>query len=337
MSCVLGNKISSGSFGDVYKVKYNTEDKKNDNYALKIIKNCSYGIKCLSELIILLFFKYSYIMDCFQFHIDIEEHVTKILMPLASYDLKTKFSKPLKSKDKNKMSKYKELIWQLVCAVAFLHSQGIVHGDIKPSNILLYKNTVKLSDFSLSSFHLSEDHRIYVRESFAENYRSPEIWKNEGYSFKADIWALGCTIYELIYDKKYQIDIKSKKFEEDDNDLKDLLTGALKIDEEKRSTIWQILDHPFFKTFDKKIVDFSTKCYNHKFSSETEFIEKLKNLIEPYEMSIPEYVYKIISMKLFRRAIDKEYYIYLNNIYIRYEVKIIELLWNDKLGFQLFI
>jgi hypothetical protein len=41
-------------------------------------------------------------------------------------------------------------------------------------------------------------------------------------------------------------------------------------------------------------------------------------------------------MKLFRRAIDKEYYIYLNNIYTTYEAKIIELLWNDKLGFQLF-
>lgn len=330
MSCTLGNKISSGSFGDVYKIK----DIKNDNYALKIIKNCSYGIKCLSELIILLFFNYSYIMNCFQFHIDLDEHVTKILMPLASGDFRTKFSK---LKTKNNLNKVKTVLWQLICGVAFLHSQGIVHGDIKPSNILLYKNTVKLTDFSLSSFHLSDDHRIYVRESFTENYRPPEIWKNEGYSFKGDIWALGCTIYELVYDKKYQFDTKSKNLEnEEDDELKDLLNGALHIDEEKRYTIWQIIDHPYFNSFDKKCINFSINCYNHRFTSETEFIEKIKKIIEPYILDVPEYVYKIMSMKLFRRAIDKEYYIYLNNIYTEYEAKILNILWSDKLGFQLF-
>ena len=70
MFCKLGSKISSGSFGDVYKVECKDPEtadiKSKENYAIKIIQNSVYGIRCISELLILLFLKYEYLMNCYQ-------------------------------------------------------------------------------------------------------------------------------------------------------------------------------------------------------------------------------------------------------------------------------
>ena len=50
--------------------------------------------------------------------------------------------------------KVKDLMWQLLCGVDFLHSHRIVHRDIKPQNILLARNgTLKLADFGLARIY----------------------------------------------------------------------------------------------------------------------------------------------------------------------------------------
>lgn len=386
MSCSLVNKISSGSFGDVYKVKASfTKDdlstgdldtpkektKVRENYALKVVQNTHYGIRCLAELFILLFFNYSYIMNCFQFHIDIKSRMTKILMPLASCDFRSgilkcvnkKLIQRIRSKStdsdnetftsKNIYSTkdvYSATLWQIVCAVGFLHSKGIVHGDIKPSNILLYDNNIKLTDFSLSTFHTNEDHRIYIKESYTENYRPPEVWNSKGYTYKGDIWALGCTFHEIVYNKKYIIDIPSKDLQYEENKIfKNLLEGMLTIDENDRLSVWDIINHEYFKEFKKEkafdiayelgypksLNGFGSKPFQG-FISEEDFVKKLMTLTAAFEPDIPKYVFEIITMKLFRRVIDKSYFKYLDIFYIEYETKIIELLWNKKIGFELF-
>jgi serine/threonine protein kinase len=349
MSCVLGNKISSGSFGDVYKVRYNIHSEKTESengstkqtYALKVIQNAHFGIRCIAELFILLFLNYSFIMNGFQFHIDLKERVTKILMPLATCDFKSGLFKYLKSRTVPKFGssndKVRLTLWQIVCALSFLHSKGIVHGDIKPSNILLYKNEVKLTDFSLSSFHFNEDHKINIKESYTEQYRPPEVWKSEGYNYKGDIWALGCTFHEIMYNKKYIIDIGSKDLGwETDKDFKDLMEHMLCIDENRRYSIWDVLNHKYFSSCDKSILSFPLKYPSEGFTSIEDFVQKMLNLVEQHEENIPKYVYEIIAMKLFHRSIDKSYYVYFNEKYIEYEAKIMHLLWEKKLGFELF-
>jgi serine/threonine protein kinase len=354
MSFILGNKISSGSFGDVYKIRYNihpedinvsivptSQGGAKQNYALKVVQNAHYGIRCIAELFILLFLNYSYVMNGFQFHVDLKERMTKILMPLATCDFKSGLFKYLKSRTLPKFGssndKVRLTLWQIVCALGFLHSKGVVHGDVKPSNILLHHGDVKLTDFSLSSFHFNEDHKINIKESYTEQYRPPEVWKSEGYNYKGDIWALGCTFHEIIYNKKYVIDIGSKDLEfETDKDFKDLMQHMLCIDESKRFSIWDVLNHKYFRSCDKSNISFTMKYPIEKFSCIDDFVKKMMNLIEEHEDDIPKYVYEIIAMKLFLRSIDKSYYVYLNEKYIEYEAKVMHLLWEKKLGFELF-
>lgn len=93
----------------------------------------------------------------------------------------------------------------------YLHSQGVVHCDLKAANILSTKNgNIKLSDFGVSL-------NMRAVETFAErasigkaessdvagtpNWMAPEIIKLAGASPASDIWSLGCTIIELLTGK----------------------------------------------------------------------------------------------------------------------------------------
>lgn len=94
----------------------------------------------------------------------------------------------------------KQRIKELVIAVKYLHSKRILHGNINDQNILFDKTgTLKISDYEQSSFIISGDKNIFETKTYQKNYRAPEVWNNNEWGFSADIWALGCVIYKMIY------------------------------------------------------------------------------------------------------------------------------------------
>ncbi|XP_076813812.1 uncharacterized protein LOC143460256 isoform X1 [Clavelina lepadiformis] len=86
---------------------------------------------------------------------------------------------------------------QIVCGIAYMHKQSILHRDLKTSNIFLTTDgIVKISDFGLSKVMTSKT-KVANTVLGTPYYISPEICEGKPYGEKSDIWALGCILYEL--------------------------------------------------------------------------------------------------------------------------------------------
>ncbi|XP_041357208.1 cytokinesis protein sepH-like [Gigantopelta aegis] len=86
---------------------------------------------------------------------------------------------------------------QICLALKFIHSEHILHRDLKPQNIFLTSGgTVKLGDFGIAKvLQGTMDHALTTIGT--PYYLSPEICQKEPYNYKSDIWAAGCILYEM--------------------------------------------------------------------------------------------------------------------------------------------
>uniref|UniRef100_A0A8C3XWL5 Serine/threonine-protein kinase 36 n=1 Tax=Chelydra serpentina TaxID=8475 RepID=A0A8C3XWL5_CHESE len=86
---------------------------------------------------------------------------------------------------------------QLVSALYYLHSHRILHRDMKPQNILLGKGgVVKLCDFGFARA-MSINTMVLTSIKGTPLYMSPELVQEKPYDHTADLWSVGCILYEL--------------------------------------------------------------------------------------------------------------------------------------------
>ncbi|NXG03165.1 STK36 kinase, partial [Sakesphorus luctuosus] len=86
---------------------------------------------------------------------------------------------------------------QLVSALYYLHSHRILHRDMKPQNILLGKGgVVKLCDFGFARA-MSIHTMVLTSIKGTPLYMSPELVEERPYDHTADLWSVGCILYEL--------------------------------------------------------------------------------------------------------------------------------------------
>lgn len=92
----------------------------------------------------------------------------------------------------------------IALGLAALHSEGIVHRDLKSSNILITKSwTPKIADVGFSR---QIDKARYGLVSTVTGTRSawtaPEVFRNNSYSFQTDIFSLGVVLWELYFQER---------------------------------------------------------------------------------------------------------------------------------------
>ncbi|KAM0792997.1 hypothetical protein ACM66B_000492 [Microbotryomycetes sp. NB124-2] len=146
----------------------------------------------------------------------------------------------------------------------YLHSQGVVHCDLKAANILTTKNgNIKLSDFGVSlnlNAIVNQSMSASPRVDGTPNWMPPEVIQLRGASTASDIWSLGCTIIELVEGKPPYADLNAMsamfRIVEDDcppipaccsSELVGFLKQCFIKDPKERPTAVQLLSHPWLE------------------------------------------------------------------------------------------
>jgi len=93
--------------------------------------------------------------------------------------------------------KIKSYMYQLLKSIDHMHRCGIFHRDVKPENILVKDEVLKLADFgSCRSVYSKPPYTEYISTRW---YRAPECLLTDGYySYRMDLWSVGCVFFEVM-------------------------------------------------------------------------------------------------------------------------------------------
>ena len=190
--------LGKGSFGSVYLVT-RKEDKKI--YAIKTVilekLNKKEQENSVNEVRILASINHPNVIGYKEAFWNDKESSLNIVMEYADDgDLQTKIQKMRKEGGMFN----ENIIWsysiQMIEGLKALHDKKIMHRDLKSANIFLLKDKhqCKLGDMNVSK--VIKD-KVLLTQTGTPYYASPEVWNDKPYSYKSDLWSIGCVIYEL--------------------------------------------------------------------------------------------------------------------------------------------
>ena len=196
-------RLGGGSFADVYKA---LEKSTGELVAIKVLKrkykkwdDCNELMECRSlqklhndstfnkpgEENIIKLKQIIFIKKTGTLNLIFEYMETDLLELMKSCEPKTL-----------KEDQIRDIMHQTLLGLSFMHKYGFFHRDMKPENLLLTSNKLKIADFGLArEIRSVPPYTEYVSTRY---YRAPEcILKSTNYSSPIDIWALGCIMAEM--------------------------------------------------------------------------------------------------------------------------------------------
>lgn len=275
-------KLGRGAYGKVYAV----EDENGNKIAVKVSENytndITYGVDggFLNEMGVLSRVNHPNVQKLISANIDTYEHKYYIASHIGKYNLRTLMGS-------NIYYDVKDIAYQIALGLNHLHNRNIITGDLKPENIIIYKKENRIIpviiDFGIATIDDCSKYIDNTNIRYSAMYRPPELLVGDSFNKRADSWAFGIILYELVnrkilfkvkyddeenlfnlrkqivsylgykYEDDYQIfyddlpdNIPQLNLDIEDPILKDLILKLLSISPYERISIFEALEHPYF-------------------------------------------------------------------------------------------
>ena len=187
--------LGRGKYSDVYMAIDSTTDKLVVIKLLKPVRK----VKISREICILQALKGGpYIIDLLDVCMD---QMTKTPSLIFEYFSPVSLKQIMLGLSDEEIRSY---MYQVLVALDYCHSKGIMHRDVKPMNIIVDTSTktLKLIDWGLSEYYIHD--KEYNTRVSSRPYKSPELLLNyQLYDFSMDIWSLGCMLAAMIFKKDH--------------------------------------------------------------------------------------------------------------------------------------
>jgi hypothetical protein len=262
---VLAEVLGKGGFGIVYKA---WDEEEGKHVACKEVKLVADNKAAMQELFqeysVLATLKHTHIVKVLGFVV--HEGNGRIFMEwVPSGSVQSVLQETKKGLREPIVRRY---IREALLGLAYLHSRGIVHRDVKPGNMLLNGDgSVKLTDFGTSR---TQEHAAHTMQTGTVvgtvPYLAPECVRGT-YSAASDVWAIGCTALHMITGKApwdgeardnigliFKLgslkEIPHSLLENHDmsDELRRFILSAMTIDRHERPDVVALLEHPFVAT-----------------------------------------------------------------------------------------
>lgn len=152
--------------------------------------------------------------------------------------------------------------------VHYLHSLGVVHRDLKPSNILYADESgspesLRICDFGFAK-QLRAENGLLMTPCYTANFVAPEVLKRQGYDAACDVWSTGVLLYTMLAGHtpfangpndtpndilgrigQGKFTLSGGNWDSVSTPAKDLVQRMLHVDPHQRSTLQQVLNHPW--------------------------------------------------------------------------------------------
>mmetsp|Transcript_7544 Transcript_7544/g.7989 ORF Transcript_7544/g.7989 Transcript_7544/m.7989 type:complete len:397 (-) Transcript_7544:564-1754(-) len=258
----IGYKIGEGSFAVVrIGVSYKTKTK----FAIKEIYTSDFLPEQLDdlerEINILSQFRHNNIVRLHEIYRD-----DKATYMICEYLSGGELFDAICEQEFYKENDARRVMTSITNAILYMHSHGVMHRDLKPENLILCSNSadtdLKLIDFGFAT-RFGPGIQQETRLCGTPGYVAPEMLRGAPYGGEVDMWSLGVIMYVLLagmppfssdngtdlfasiqtanfsYPDEYWSDISAG--------AKDLINHLLVIDQRKRYTVQQVLNHSWMK------------------------------------------------------------------------------------------
>lgn len=187
---IVNRQIGEGAYARVYRIKKDTEEFAKKQFTKHISESGA-----LREITALKRLRHENIVRFIE--VAKETIGSKLVISLTLELCSTNLSEYIHSPEFINIRSEKtnlEISMQIVKGLAYIHSAGIIHRDIKPGNILLTRDlTVKICDFGMCQMKGS-DMEYY---GFTSVYAPPEKFIKGCTFHQSDMWSYGCVLWEI--------------------------------------------------------------------------------------------------------------------------------------------